>query len=75
MVGFGAAHARQQLSVPQQLNMQAALAQLQLKRGDTAAARKTHAQMLQIAPQGVLVAILQAHIDLAEGNNEAASFP
>jgi Tfp pilus assembly protein PilF len=67
-----AAQARRQLSVPQQLNMLAALAQLQLKRGDTPAARATHEQMLQIAPQGVLVALLQAHIDLAEGNNEAA---
>jgi len=67
-----ASHARRQLSVPQQLNMLAALAQLQLKRGDVAAARTTHAQMLQIAPHGVLVTILQAHIDLAEGKNEAA---
>ena len=56
-----------QLTLMQQLNAAAALADIQLARGDLAAARATHLQMVKLAPDGALASLLAGRLVLAEG--------
>src|SRR5690242_18255463 len=56
-----------QLTLMQQLNAAAALADIQLARGDLAGARATHLQMVKLAPDGALVSLLAARLVLADG--------
>ena len=60
------------LTLMQQLNAEAALADLQLSRNDVAAARATREQMLRLAPDGALVGLLGARLTLAEGKASEA---
>lgn len=55
------------LTLMQQLNAAAALADLQLARGDLAAAQATHEQMVRLAPDGALASLLAGRLTLAEG--------
>ena len=57
-----------QLSVPQQLNVHASLAESALVRGDIAAAGRAHGRMVQLASQGMLTALVEAQIELATDN-------
>jgi cellulose synthase operon protein C len=61
-----------QLTVLQQINMETTLSDLQLARGDIAAARTTHGRMLRIAPQGALTELLDARLLMVGGEHEAA---
>jgi predicted Zn-dependent protease len=61
-------YAAGKMSVPQQAVMYASLADLQIGRGDTRAARQTHQKMLGIAPQAAPTELLSARLDLLAGN-------
>jgi tetratricopeptide (TPR) repeat protein len=67
-----AAHAAGQLNLLQRLNTLAGLAELQLARGDYAAARVTQQEMLVLAPEGALAAVLGARLILVEGKTSEA---
>lgn len=55
------------LTLMQQLNAASALSDLQLARGDLAAARATHQVMIKLAPEGALAGALGARLALADG--------
>jgi Tfp pilus assembly protein PilF len=55
------------LTLVQHLNAASALADLQLARGDVAAARATHAALLPLAPDGIAGLLLGARLALADG--------
>src|SRR5262249_8392155 len=61
-----------QLTLMQQLNAASALADIQLARGDLAAARETHQQMVKLGPEGALAGVLGARLMLAEGKTQEA---
>jgi Tfp pilus assembly protein PilF len=71
-LGKALAAAGGQLTLMQQLNAASALADLQLARGDLAAARETHQQMVRLAPEGALAGVLGARLTLAEGKTTEA---
>ena len=61
-----------QLTLMQQLNAAAALADLQLARGELDAARETHQRMVRLAPEGALAGVLGARLTLADGKTTEA---
>jgi tetratricopeptide (TPR) repeat protein len=61
-----------QLTLMQQLNAAAARGDLQLARNDLADARATHDEMLRLAPDGALAALLGARLMLADGKASEA---
>jgi uncharacterized protein (TIGR02996 family) len=61
-----------QLTLMQQLNAASALADIQLARGDLAAAKDTHQRMVKLAPDGALSGVLGARLALADGKTTEA---
>jgi cellulose synthase operon protein C len=69
---LAAKNAAGQINLLQQLNTLSGLAELELARGDSAAARATQQKMIVLAPDGALAAVLDARLMLVEGKTSEA---